>query len=224
MANGNQKISFAIKDCALAAIATGCRAQNLREFRDQLATIHSGSIYYHFWGGLLRPKFVDLEHINDFASWARAALHDGSLAERLAVIDPTDYPNIENLRQELIEVIEERLDESEIVPWCKLEEQFFFLRSQIVVFDTHIRLDNPRQLAEIVPGISTSSIFYHFIDGRRREPVGLDDFRRWIQSFGEEFEALDAQLAEVDPSFESLTRLRTQLADVFQSFFKGDAS
>lgn len=224
MAEETQSFTFAIKDCALAAIATGCRAQNLRELRDQLATIHHGSIYYHFWGELLRPKFVDLEHINDFAGWARSALHDGRLAERLAVIDPTEYPDIDDLRKELIEVIEERLDESEIVPWCSPDEQFHFMRSQIVVFDTHVRLETPRELAKILPTISPSSIFYHFIDGRRREPVGLDDFRYWIQNFGSEYEALDAQLAEVDPSFESLTRLRTQLANVFENFFKGGDS
>ena len=76
---------FLIKDCALAAIATGLHAQNLRELRDHLTDIHLGCIYYHFWGGLLRPHFDDPEYNNDFASWARHALHDVPLAERLGI-------------------------------------------------------------------------------------------------------------------------------------------
>ena len=39
---------FAIKDCALVALATGRRAQNLRELRDQVMEIHAGSLFHHF--------------------------------------------------------------------------------------------------------------------------------------------------------------------------------
>ena len=53
-------IPFEINDCALVGIATGRRAQSLREMRDILLDIHPGSIYYHFWGGLLRPYFVSV--------------------------------------------------------------------------------------------------------------------------------------------------------------------
>lgn len=42
---------FAVKDCALIAIGTGERAQNLRELRDRLLTTHPACIYHHFWGG-----------------------------------------------------------------------------------------------------------------------------------------------------------------------------
>ena len=53
---------FAVKDCALIAISTGTHAQNLRELRDRLETVHPGCIYYHFWGGLLRPQFDEPEY------------------------------------------------------------------------------------------------------------------------------------------------------------------
>ena len=138
---------FAVKDCALAAIATGRRAQNLSELRDKLETIHLGSIYYHFWGWRLRPRFEDPEYNNDFAVWVRRDLQEPVLGERLAVIDPTDYPDLESLRRELIEVIDERLDQLDYVPWAKPDKHFYFVRSQIVVFDTHQRIDRPEDLA-----------------------------------------------------------------------------
>jgi hypothetical protein len=67
---------FKILDCALIAIATGEKAQNLREFRDRLKNVHPGCLYYHFWGGLLHPHFDDPEFQNDFAVWASRYLHD----------------------------------------------------------------------------------------------------------------------------------------------------
>lgn len=210
---------FVVKDCTLAAIATGQRAQNLRELRDNLVSIHPGSIYYHFWGGLLRPRFDDPEYNNDFASWARHALHDTRLAERLGIIDPAEYPDLELLRQELIEVIEERIEESnETLTWARNDQQFHFVRAQTVAFDTGLRLASPAALGRAIPTLSLGSIFYHFIDARRREPQGIDDFRSWLDQFGDAHAGLRSGLAEVDPYFISLAELRQQLARLFGEF------
>jgi hypothetical protein len=213
-------VSFAIKDCALAAIATGKRAQNLRELRDILQAIHPDSIYYHFWGGLLRPRFDDPEFNNDFAGWARHGLHDTRLAERLSVIDPTDFTELEELRQELLEVIEERLDETEWIPWSRVDQQFHFIRSQIVVFDTYKRIDTPQELALAVPNMSVGSIFYHFIDARRRTEDSVDDFEAWLAGFGTKYADLYNKIAAIDPYFISLSELRIQLVSLFNSYFK----
>jgi hypothetical protein len=213
---------FAIKDCALSAIATGRRAQNLRELRDGLLTVHPGSIYYHFWGGLLRPSFDDPEYNNDFASWAQHRLHDTKLAERLGVIDPAEHGEIEALRQEVIDVIEERLDETEFLPWAPRDHQFHFIRAQTVVFDTRRRLEQPRELAAAAPGLSVGSIYYHVIDARRREPQGVDDFRAWLAQFGDRYADLNARLAELDPYFVTLTELRDRLSCIFSDYFRED--
>ncbi len=53
--NANRE-PFFIKDCALVTIATGQKAQNLKELRNRLLTIHLGSIYHHFWGGTLEAQ------------------------------------------------------------------------------------------------------------------------------------------------------------------------
>jgi len=214
---------FVVKDCALAAIATGQRAQNLRELRDHLVSIHPGSIYYHFWGGLMHPRFDDPEYNNDFAAWARHALHDARLAERLGVIDPADYMEIEVLRQELIEVIDERIDESEYQTWARPDQQFHFVRAQTVSFDTGRRMTRPAELAATVPQLSLGSIFYHFIDARRREPQGMDDFRAWLAQFGGAHEELRTRLAEVDPYFVNLVELRQKLSELLRGYF-GEAT
>ncbi len=217
-------VDFAIKDCALAIIATGRRAQTLRELRNTLRDIHPGCIYHHFWGTLLQPQFFDREYNNDFAIWCYHSLHDSVAAERLAVIDPADFSDLEELRQELIEVIDERLDETELVLFARGDRQFHFARSVIVVFDTHKRLAHPRDLVDALPQMSVGSVFYHFVDARRRDPIGVDDFRAWLEPLGPEYQALCDSLAAIDPYFESLYALRDWLAQVFSQHLRPSAS
>jgi len=211
---------FAVQDCALIAVATGKRAENLRELRDNLLSVHPDCIYYHFWGGLLRPRFDDPEYHNDFAIWSRYALQDAVLAERLGIIDPAAIPDLEVLRQELVEVIEDRLDELPRVPWAKPDKGFYFVRSQTVVFDTHRRIVQPEELTKAIPSMSLGSIFLHFIDSRRRTADQIDDFRAWLTACFEGYEELCGNLAKVDPFFSSLTALRTRLSDVFYAYFR----
>jgi hypothetical protein len=209
---------FAVKDCTLAAIATGRRAQNLRELRDRLEEINPDYLDFHFWGGLLRPRFDDPEYNNDFASWARHALHDTKLAEQLGVIDPAAFPSNDALRHELIDIIEERLDETEFLNWASRDQQFHFVRAQIVVFDTGRRLNSPQQLAVAMPTLSLGSIYYHIVDARRREPHNMNDFHAWVRQFGEPYTELCAQLAAIDPYFVTLRELRAQLALITRDY------
>ncbi len=210
---------FAIKDSALMAIATGKRAQNLRELAELLREIGPDSIYYHFWGGLLRPRFDNPEYHNDFAIWAANSLHDKILAERLAVIDPTGFHSLEGLRQELIDVIEEFLDEKDIPLWAKRDDQFEFIRSQIVVFDTRKAVEGPEGFRSVLPTLSLGSIFYHFIDARQRNQDAIDDFRNWLMGFGARYEPLCERIKCIDPYFASLSRLRDELTDAFRESF-----
>lgn len=212
--------AFAIKDCALVAIATGKRAQDLREMRDRLQSIAPGSIYYHFWGGRLRPRFDDPQYINDFATWSHYQLHDETLAERLAIVDPTAFEDLESLRRELIEIVEHRLDEIQCPTWVSTDHQFHFIRSQIVVFDTGVQLAEPGDLADAVPTMSLGSIFYHFIDARRRPPQAQDDFHAWLDGFGETHSRLCTQIASIDPYSVTLNELRANLTGVFTDYFR----
>jgi hypothetical protein len=206
---------FFVKDCALIALATGQKAQNLKELRDNLQRVDSSSLYYHFWGGLLHAGFEEREYGNDFAEWVRHSVHDAALAERLAVIDPSGFENLELMRQCLVEIIEERLDETEALTWVPVDRQYQFIRSQIVVFSTECAAQRPEQLAGIIPKLSASSVFYHFIDARQRLPDGEDDFRAWLSAWGERYADLKRQLAAIDPYFTTLNELRDQVAGTF---------
>ncbi len=219
---GNSR--FAIKDCALVSISTGIKAYILAELLEHLREVEVGCLYYHFWARQLRPSFDHPEFHNDFAAWAHRDLHDWVLAERLNLITPHEFQNLEELREELINVIEERVDESGDLPWRKAAAPFYFVKSQIVVLDTGRRVSTPEELLDVVPNLSPGSIFYHFIDARRRTPDRVDDFRSWFQAFSPEYEELSAALAAIDPYFLTLTEIREELCRVFQSYFKKERS
>ena len=214
-------IDLKIMDCALIAIATGEKAQNLRELRDKLKNIHPGCLYYHFWGGLLHPHFDDPEFQNDFAVWASRNLHDLKMSEQLSIIDPNVFKDMEDLRKEVIEIIEERLSESEYVPWVKTGQEFHFIRSQIVIFDTGVNYRNPEDLLKKIPKMSLGSIYFHFIDSRRRTPGNKNDFSVWLAGFGDKHKVLIEGLDKIDPSFTTLNDLRKEINFVFNDYFKG---
>jgi Family of unknown function (DUF5752) len=202
---------FLIKDCALLVQATGRKARFLQELRDHVADVVPTSIYHHFWGGLLQPRFEEREFNNDFASWVRHGLHEAVLAERLAAIDPTQFADLEALRVELLELIDARLDEAEHLAWAHATEPFEFACAQIVVFDTQRRLKAPAELVGCLPELSTSSVFYHFVDARSRTPDKHDDFSEWLAGFGPSQTASVEALAGVDPFFGTLGELRERL-------------
>jgi len=211
--------AFIVRDCALIAMATGKRARSLVGLRDHLETIEQESIYYHFWGGLLRPQFEDYEYHNDFASWAAHTLNDRTIAERLGIIDPTKFGTLDQLRQELVELVDERIDELEVFPWAPRDKQFDFIVSDIVVFTTKKTIGEPEALLSIVPEMSLGSIFYHFIDARRRAPESTDDFTRWLMNYGKRYQDLIDGIMGIDPYLTSLSALRDELTEELSKHF-----
>lgn len=206
-----------IKDCTLTALATGEEAQTLREFRERLRRVPEGCLYYHFWGRLLRPLEEEREFNNDFAGWAAFDLGDHVLAERLALVDPADFEEVELFREEVLELVEERLHEEERSGLSVSDRAFHFIHSQLVVFDTHRRISAPAELGELCPQLSRSSVFYHFVDARQRSPHGVDDFQNWLRQFGDELEETRKRLSQVDLFFSTLDELRDELTSIFNA-------
>jgi hypothetical protein len=211
--------TFFVKDCALAALATGNKAQNLSEFRDQIKNIPTESIYYHFWRQSIETSLVAGSFYNDFSHWAHYHLHDDILAERLALIDPSGYKDMNQLREDILEVVESRLDEQDGTNSFWHAEAFHFIESKIVVFNTSFKLEEPKDLVKVIPELSPSSIFYHFVDARRREPINVDDFSTWLSTFNEGHEELIKQLRQIDPYFITLSELQEKLRNIVTKYF-----
>lgn len=211
---------FAVKDCPLLTMTTGRYAQSLPELNTNLREVHQSCLYFHFWGNRLMPRFERPDFQNDIAVWTRNALHDHLLSEKLGIINPTRFPDLEAMRREVVDIIEERLEETETTPGAQRGQEFFFIRSQTVVFDTRLRIREPQGLCDIVSQMSVGSIYYHFIDARRRLPESMDDFSFWLMGCRGEYNELIHDLKNLDPYFVSLVELRERVADVIYRFFR----
>ncbi len=212
---------FEIKDCALITrTSNGLPAMNLREFREGVATCPIDSIYHHFCEVVLRPSFDDPEFHNDFARWARRALHDYVLAERLEILDPYDFPNLEELRREVLDILDDRLAEVAYIPWVDRNSSFHFLRATTVVFDTGIAIERPEDIGRAVSGMTTSSLYYHFWEARRRTDDQLDDFSVWLKDWNGKYEGVIEAIGNIDFYFMSLRELQKKICAVIDEAMK----
>jgi len=211
--------TFVLKDCSLSILSTGSSANSLVQLRDLLKKVPDSSIYYHFWGTRLSTSFEHPEYPNDFARWAKFHLHDDTLAERFSIIDPTTYANLSHLKNALIDTVDERLDELHFILWEEGSSLFHFLYSTMIIFDLRLSMKHPSELKHILPSLTTSSIFYHFIDARSRTANNIDDFRQWLLCFGKQFQPLIHCIGCIDPYFFSLQDIKNQLIKITHDYF-----
>ncbi len=212
---------FAIKDCALVTLSVGRTAHNLRDLRDRIAEVPATCIWHHFYETLLRPMFDDPEYRNDFARWARRHLHDTTLAERLAIVDPMDFETVEHLRHHLVDLVDDRLAETTMVGTVTPGHEFHFLRSQVVTLDTGLRANSPEELGALIPRLPTGSIFFHFVEAIRRPPIGRDDFSAWMERWEPDYAVIHQRLAAIDIQYWSLSELRRHIAACFEDVRNG---
>lgn len=206
---------FAIRDCALIVRMGGVEpAMNLRELHDRLRVCPVESLYHHFCETQLRPSFDDPEYRNDFAVWASRDLMDRPLAEHLGIIDPYDHEDLEDLRAAVLDVVDARLGELTHIPWARRGQEFRFMRAMTVVFDTGRTIEKPGDLHRAIAEMTPSSLYYHFIEARRRTPQRIDDFSAWLQGGDAQAQALAQALKTVDFYFLPLRELQAELLRV----------
>ncbi|MBN2721025.1 MAG: hypothetical protein JXR72_07990 [Proteobacteria bacterium] len=215
----NPETPFHVMDCAPVLIATGHRAFSLRELKDSVAKVHPGSLHHHFWGKMLSTAFDEPEFTNDFSGWAFHELHDKTTAERLSVLRPRDFSSIESLRREIIDSLEARLDESEKIHMTVADQPFYFVRSQLVIFNTGRAITSLGELGEAVSEMTLGSIFYHFIEATRRTPEGADDFSTWIRMAPGDHENVCSRVIAIDPYLAPLREIRSLLTGIFHECF-----
>jgi hypothetical protein len=209
---------FKIKDCALVVMTDEVRpAINLRELYDRLGVCSHDVLYHHFCETHLRPTFDDPDYPNDFAAWSHRALNDKVLAERLSMINPYAYKKLDDLRSSILETIDERLSESTSLPRAVPGMEFYFLRALTVVFETGKEIEAPKDLPQALCQMSTSSIYHHFLEARRRTENSIDDFTLWLDEWNQFGQNLKSALNRIDYYLLTLPELKKELCKVAKS-------
>lgn len=157
---------------------TGLCASNLEEFIEALQKVDNGSLLYHLYINIFNYHNIPTYYTNSFAYWLYTNGYR-ALAEKLSQIDPTDYCDIEEVRQKMLSILKEHREE----PKAPLEP-FYFMSVYSEVFETGYVANSLEELIEGIRSSSIYSIFYHMIMSKLRKRRLINDYSEWLIGMG----------------------------------------
>jgi hypothetical protein len=212
---------FRFLGCIHLLEGLGRRAYDERELLDLLEQAPHGALVYHTYGHFLRHHSGGRPYGNDFAAWTILHARDRLLGERLAVVDPADFGDLELFREELVSIIDDHLSRRAGVPRVDYGEPFHLIQAHVVTVPTG---HEARTLAELRQGLAeveSSAVYYHALEARVR--LGHGDFEEWLATaLGRE--DLAAAVRRVDVAFSALERVRARLLGVLDAVLDQEAT
>jgi hypothetical protein len=199
----------------------GRSAWDERELLDGIEEVPADSIYFHTTNAFLRSRYLTAPYANDFATWAAIQVRDRILGERLAVIDPFAFSDVEGLRTEIVSIVDDHLRGLEMVPRIVYGEPFHFMRSTIIAVPTGLRAHTLKEFATALRRVELSVIYYHMFEPVR-DPEMVADPAHWLeQSLG--MPELAAKVRGLNPYVRSLQGLRARLIELTEQALSANA-
>jgi hypothetical protein len=200
----------------------GRSARDERQLLDAIEEIPLDSIYYHTHSFFLRHKYIAGPYPNDFATWAAIQVRDRVLGEKLGVLDPYEFIDLESLRAAIVTIIEEHLSRLQIIPRVIYEEPFHFMQSRIIAVPTGLESRTLTEFREILASADTSVIYYHTFEAILRLGLRNGDFAIWIEEQLDLPELAD-KIANLDPYMISLDSIRHRIIRLCDEFLEREA-
>ena len=193
----------------LTRIGNQC-AGNLRELSAGLEACSDASVFYHTFQSLERHHFITEGFSNDFAQWVLAALNRAELAERLTALDIRSYVALNDLRADLLKVIEDYSAANSRQLEQTAFEPFYFLESVEVTVPLAWQAWTLEEFREGLAHLSNASFHFHFLISRLRLQLQSNDFSQW---FSKELglEALAQRTNQIDIYTHTLDDARAKL-------------
>jgi hypothetical protein len=201
---------FRFRECFLIPMPIGTKVVNLRELHHALREVSDSVLYYHLLQSRMAVSPPAVEFPNEFALWASVALQDSALAEKLSSFDPLEYGNMSQVRQAIIDILEEYLWDLPFVPWARPGFEFYFCEASTVVIRSEISATNLQEFCQALNKVGLDSIYYHFFEARWRLERTIDDFSYWIET-NFDLPDLVADIRNLDVYFYSLRETRETL-------------
>lgn len=204
---------FEFKQCISIIKSTGKRAKSLRELRGMIALVSSGSIFHHTYQYFLKGHI--LEYTNDFAHWAGESLEERALSERLSNIDPYDFKVIDELRTELLRVIDDYLNNFPEPREAIEGDEFYFNEPVTFVFPVGTRARNLAEFLTAAKYIDQGTFYFHFYEARTRLGEGVDDFSKWFEeALGRK--NLAEKVRSIDPFMHGVDGIREHIVQAVE--------
>ncbi len=213
---------FVFIGCVELRQLLGRRAMDERELMDRLEDLPGGSVFYHTHGYFLRHRPMSIAYGNDFARWAAVEVRDQVLAERLAVVDPFAFATLDDLREELVSVIDDHLGHTTSVPRVEFGEPFYFQQSFLVQVPLVPGVMTLAAFRDGLAEVDASAIYFHMVEARARLGRRSGDFAEWLGT-SLAMPELAARVERVDTYMTSLERVRARVLSLVDQVLEDEA-
>lgn len=191
----------------------GKRANNEQQLLELIEEAPIDSIYYHTHSYFLRHFYIAGPYPNDFANWVTLQVRDRVLGEQLGYVTPLHNKSLDDIRIELMEIIDHHLFTIKTVPYVIYGEPFYFMKSQIIEVPTGIEVRNLREFTEALKIVDASTIYNHIFEARLRDRRGRSDFSIWLEEIlglkelADKIEIIDSYMYTLEDLREKLLSL-----------------
>ncbi len=203
---------FCFVSCTELRQIMGVRAYDEQRLLEVIEEAPLDAIYYHTHSYFLRHEFFQGLYPNDFATWAAVYVQDAVLGERLGVIDPFGFDDLESLRSEITSIIADHLSRLKSIPRIVIDEPFEFIRSHIIETDLETEARTLQEFRDCMRKVEAGAIYNHVCEARMRKGRLFGDFAMWIGADdGLRLPQLGAQVATVGRRGLSLEGYRAEI-------------
>jgi len=159
----------------------GRSARDEQQLLEAIEEIPLDSLSYHTHSFFLRHAYIAGPYPNDFATWAAIQVRDRVLGEKLGILDPYDFENLEALRAEIVSILDEHLSQLQIIPRVIYGEPFYFMQSRIIKVPTGLEARTLKEFRKILATVDISAVYYHNFEAMLRLGRRMGDFALWIE-------------------------------------------
>jgi len=197
----------------------GRSARDEQQLLEAIEEIPPDSLSYHTHSFFLRHKYIAGPYPNDFATWAAIQVRDRVLGEKLGILDPYDFENLEDLRTEIVNIIDEHLSQLQIIPRVVYGEPFHFMQSRIIEVQTGLEARTLIEFRKILATVDASVVYYHNFEAILRLGRRMGDFALWIE---EQLDLPDLaqKISRVDFYMTSLESIRYRIIKLCDEVLK----
>ncbi|KPK93330.1 MAG: hypothetical protein AMJ94_03435 [Deltaproteobacteria bacterium SM23_61] len=219
MANRRAANPFIFVGCWELREMLGRSARDERQLLEAIEEAPLDSLYYHTHSFLLRHKYIAGPYPNDFATWAAIQVRDRVLGEKLGILNPYDFGDLESMRAEIVTIIADHLSRLQVIPGVIYEEPFQFMQSRIIPAPTGLQAHTLREFRKVLGSVEASVIYYHTFEAILRLGKPKGDFAIWVEEqLG--LPELGKRISNLHPYRISLESIRGRILKLCDEFLK----
>ncbi len=190
--NYGKGIPFVFQGAYYPKLYSKLKANNLAQLADGISKADKFSIFYHIFHPIFSSHLVAEDLPNDFAVWIDQSLGLRELAEKVADIPGGEPRSAEDVRRELLSIINSYKTVREGL------REFVFVSCYPITYDTGKKASTLAEFLDTLATVDARSVVWHFVSKRILGMSSRNDFSSWIEeNFG--LKDVASKLSSIDP-------------------------